>query len=157
MERVKEFTEIVERIAKETGVNLPTGLNYRYAPYDCWKCGKEMVVFKWCHGRIEGEIEKPPEPIPKTIKERYTSTSDETYWANVCPHCDNVQGDWFLSVEPDSPFFTLHDIEDTKESFESDIAGIAEYYFSQLVAGPVMAEGKQDVDEEDPTQKRLWS
>jgi len=153
--RTEEFFKTTERIAQETGIALPSGYAYRYAPYSCWKCAKEILVFKWCHGRIEGEIEKPLAPIPRTVQERYTSTSEETYWANTCPHCDSVQGDWFLSVEPDSPFFMLHDIDDNRESFENDMAAIAEYYSQHLAEVATQEEISENQPEQEPEQKRL--
>jgi len=156
MNKVEDFINTVEKIAQDTDVTLPSGYGYRYAPYACWKCDKEIIVFKWCHGRIEGEIEEPPAPIPKTIKERYTSTSDETYWANTCPHCDSVQGDWFLSVEPDSPFFTLHEIEDSKESFDNDMVSVAEYYYEQLAEVATPKEVERNQIDQEPEQKGLW-
>lgn len=156
MDKVEDFIKTVEKIAQDTDVKLPSGYGYRYAPYTCWKCGTEIVVFKWCHGRIEGEIEKPPVPIPRTIQERYTSTSDETYWANTCIHCDSVQGDWFLSVEPDSPFFTLREVEDSKVGFDNDMASIADYYFEQLEEAEEQIEIEMPKAEQEPKQKELW-
>lgn len=132
MSKISDFTDLVNKTSKEVGLKLPDNFGYRYAPYSCWKCDKEIVIFKWCHSHIEGEIETPPEPIPKTIQKRHTAMADEAYWANVCHYCDSVQGDFFLSNEPDSPFFSLHDIENNKDSFEADMEGIADYYYNNL-------------------------
>lgn len=135
MKGSSDFMQLVEKIASDTNVALPSGFDYRYAPYQCWKCGRQIVIFKWCNSMLEGKIEKPQEPIPHTIQERHTSMSDETYWANTCPHCNNVQGDFYISNEPDSPFFGLeNEIINNKESFEKDMEQIAEYYFNQIVS-----------------------
>lgn len=135
MKGLSDFMQLVEKIASDTKVVLPAGYSYRYAPYQCWKCGKQIIIFKWSNSMLEGGIEKPSEPIPHTIKESYTKISDETYWANTCPHCSSVQGDFFISNEPDSPFFGLDsEIADSKESFNSDMKQIAEYYFNYIVS-----------------------
>lgn len=136
MKRVSDFIKLVEKTASVTKVVLPAGYAYRYAPYQCWKCGTQIVIYKWCdNSLIEGEIEKPPEPIPHTIQERSTNMSNETYWANTCPHCKSVQGDFYISNEPDSPFFGLeNEIINNEESFINDMEQIAEYYFNQIVS-----------------------
>lgn len=136
MSRSSDFIRLIEKIASDTKVVLPVGYVYRYAPYQCGKCGKQIVIYKWYdNSLIEGEIEKPPEPIPHTIQERHTNMSGETYWANTCPHCDSVQGDFYISNEPDSPFFSLEsDFANNKESFDADMEQIAEYYFTYIVS-----------------------
>ena len=135
MNRLSEFTQLVEKIAKDTKVTLPTDFSYRYAPYQCWKCGRQIVIFKWGNSLIEGEIEKPLAPVPHTIQERHTNMSGEEYWANTCPHCNSVQGDFYISNEPDSPFFGLNnEIINNKESFDAGMEQIAEYYFNQIVS-----------------------
>lgn len=135
MSRSSDFIQLVEKTASDTKVTLPTDFSYRYAPYECWKCGKQIVIYKWCDNSLmEGEIEKPPEPIPHTIQERSTSMGGETYWANTCPHCKSVQGDFYISNEPDSPFFGLEsEFAKNKESFDADMEQIAEYYYDYVV------------------------
>lgn len=135
MKELSDFIQLVEKIASDTKVFLPVGYSYRYAPYECWECGKQIVIFKWCNSMLEGEIEKPPEPIPHTIQERYTNMSSERYWANTCPYCNSTQGDFYISNEPDSPFFGLeNEIINNKKSFEKDMVQIAEYYYNCLVS-----------------------
>lgn len=135
MKGLSDFIQLIEKIANDTKVVLPTGYSYRYAPYQCWKCGKQVVIFKWCNSMLEGEVEKPQEPIPHTIQESHTNMSGETYWANTCPYCNSVQGDFYVSNEPDSPFFELEsEITNNKESFDDDMEQIAEYYFNQIVS-----------------------
>lgn len=130
MNDTERFKKLITEIATKTNVVLPEGYKYRYAPYSCWKCNEDMIIFKWTNPLISGPIDIPPEPIPPTLKERYTSTSNETYWANVCPKCDSVQGDFFISCEPDSPFFGLGEIIDSKEAFDKDMEDISNYYFN---------------------------
>lgn len=130
MNNTDEFKKLIDKIAKETNTLLPKGYKYRYAPYACWKCGESIIIFKWTSPLISGPIDVPPEPIPSTLKERYTSTSNETYWANVCPKCDSVQGDFFINCEPESPFFVSGEVVDSKEAFDQDMTEIADYYFN---------------------------
>jgi hypothetical protein len=132
MEYLPQFNKLIERISSETKVELPAGYKYRYAPRSCWKCAKDILIFKWCNSMLEGEIEKPPEPVPHTIQIRHTAMSGEDYWANTCPYCNSVQGDFYISNEPDSPLFILGGIEDDPKSFESDMLRISEYFYTTL-------------------------
>lgn len=134
MDKITKFKKLIEEISSETGIVLPQGYQYRYAPYDCWKCEKQIIIFKWNDLLPPEENIKPPAPIPLTIRQRYTVMSGETYWANVCPVCDSVQGDFFLSCEPDSPFFTLGEIMNNKHAFNEDMKQIADYYYEQIVS-----------------------
>ncbi len=136
MDKTTEFKRLIAKVASETNTTLPQGYQYRYTPYNCWKCGKEIIIFKWTDSLLAGEISEPPAPIPTTLKQRHTAMSDETYWANVCPSCDSVQGDFFINHEPDSPFFGLGEIVDNEKSFNEDIERIADYYYGQIVSWP---------------------
>lgn len=156
MSQIDDFNKLIDKISKEVEVRLPEGFGYRYAPYSCWKCDKDIIIFKWCHSRIEGEIKTPSEPIPKTIQKRHTAMANQAYWANVCPHCDSVQGDFFLSNEPDSPFFVLHNIENTKEAYEADMVEIVDYYYSQIQYEPTNKETTEGKPNHQPEQKRFW-
>lgn len=111
MDKIKSFKEIIEKISKETGIEIPQGYKYRYAPYLCWKCNKRILIFNWTNPLISGPIDTPPEPIPKTLQKRYTAMSNETYWANVCPFCDSVQGDFYINCEPESPLIVIGEID----------------------------------------------
>jgi len=127
-----KINQLVKNIASQSEVTIPAGYKYRYAPYSCYKCGKDILIFKWGNSLLAGEVEKPPLPMPETLKQRHTNMSGETYWANVCPYCDSVQGDFFINHEPDSPLFGLGDVVDTKESFETDMENIANYYYQNI-------------------------
>jgi hypothetical protein len=37
----------------------------------------------------------------------YTAGSQESYFANHCPHCGSLQEDLYLHTEPDEPFFDI--------------------------------------------------
>ncbi len=133
MDRLNNFNKLIEKISAETRVPIPEGYKYRYAFRSCWKCDKEMITFKWRHSLMEGPIDKPPEPIPPTLKKRYTLASNETYWANVCPNCDSVQGDFFINEEPDSPLFILDEVINNKKNFDKDMKKMADYYYDYCI------------------------
>lgn len=63
-------------------------------------------------------VKRPPEPIPPTVKFAYTRTTGARYWANTCPHCQAVQGDWNLYAEPGGAFFEVDHYEDEVENKE---------------------------------------
>ena len=102
--------------------------SFYYAVWNkgCWKCGREITValdvcgwsFVPCdtleYEEYEGEESnagglwryKMPSWLLKhlrllgaNIQFRKTSVVEGGYYANVCPHCGAVQGDWFLHEE----------------------------------------------------------
>lgn len=102
-----EFNKKVKEISSSTEMVLPEPGYYYYGIVDCWKCKKEILVFAW--GQWDDwDVEKPKEiPIPSTIKYMHSKTIHKEYWVNTCPHCNSIQGDWYLFSEPDGPFFAL--------------------------------------------------
>lgn len=70
----------------------------------CFRCGCMTVVYKWGD---EWSKSEPPAPRPPTVKWRFSKSVGHRYWANTCEHCDALQGDFYLSNEPDGPFFAL--------------------------------------------------
>lgn len=120
----KKFQAKTSQVAKKTGIDLPTDY-YRYAPCSCWRCKKEILVFTW-PGRELHEKQPPSrQPTPNTIRFEYSKTVKGKYWANICPHCKAIQGDWFLFAEPEGPFFGLDCGEDTVEAFNRDLMTLA--------------------------------
>jgi len=102
--------------------------SYFYAIWkkNCWKCGKEITVaidvcgwsFVPCDTLDYEEYQdeesyagglwryKLPSWLLKHLKSlganiqfRITSRVKNGYYANVCPYCGAVQGDWFLHEE----------------------------------------------------------
>lgn len=130
---MSEANKTIQEIAKECGVPLPIESKYDYALHTCYKCERQMIVFDWSNSEMWGK-EEPPEPIPKTVQKRYTKTIEDSYWANVCPFCDSVQGDWYLNMEPGGAFSGIPDYDDS--------------YFTQN-------ERVEDVVEIEPEQQSL--
>jgi len=101
-EAFRAFRRQAEEVSRRTGVPLP-GFPYRYGIARCWKCGEEILAFAWTdEGWPKAE---PPSPRPRTVQWRFSRTIGSSYWANTCPFCGAIQGDWFLHHEPEGPFF----------------------------------------------------
>jgi thiol-disulfide isomerase/thioredoxin len=111
--KFKDFDKRVLKISEETGVILPQK-DYLYGIISCYNCSKEILIFTWLD--LENNDEEISFAIysqdipdgknkPKTIKYIESRTIESSYWANSCPYCDALQGDFFLHNEPDSPFF----------------------------------------------------
>ena len=73
---------------------------------DCWRCKRPVPKALPCN---EGDAEAWPQDLPDPllaamrkhakVESRYTAMVREPYYANVCPHCDAVQGEWFVIDE----------------------------------------------------------
>lgn len=120
-----ETDRVIEEVAKECGVLLPVESKYEYALHICYKCEKQMIVFDWSNSEMWSK-EEPPEPIPKTVQKRYTQTIGESYWANVCPFCNSVQGDWYLNMEPGGAFSGMPDYDGLCFSPEKQVEKVVE-------------------------------
>jgi hypothetical protein len=46
-----------------------------------------------------------------TFQFRYSKTVGSKYFANTCPSCGSLSGDFFLHSEPGAPFFPTHEQE----------------------------------------------
>lgn len=99
----------------------------------CWKCGARMPVVVFVAPHVEGisedEIEeqvicilsdvvKLPTNILEylrkrvpTFKLKYSQTVGDKYYANTCPSCGMLSGDFFLHSEPGAPFFPMDEEE----------------------------------------------
>lgn len=71
----------------------------------CYKCENVIPIF-WWRGVPFCQVE-PPMPRPKTI--RYMDSLDHggRYWANTCPRCNRLQGDFYLFMDIHAPFAGL--------------------------------------------------
>lgn len=82
-------------VAVHTRQYLPPSPPYHYVAHACWRCGAEMVVYVWPGSGGHG-VHRPPDPRPATVRLCATEGYGAPYWANCCPGCDAVQGDWHL-------------------------------------------------------------
>ena len=123
----EEFVASTQAIAKELGIQLPTAY-YRYAPSKCWKCEKDIILYTYpgCNQGIGGVAPDPThEPIPSTLKKLFLW--DNWQYTNVCPHCETLQGNFYIYHEPEGVFFGMGDIVDSQSAYASDMAHIVEY------------------------------
>ncbi|PIE51295.1 hypothetical protein CSA37_12150 [Candidatus Fermentibacteria bacterium] len=118
----REFWHKLQEVSNSTGITLPREY-YRTTTYRCWKCKKEILVFDWPGNRDRNAT--PNEPRPKSIQYRYSSTVKHKYWANTCPYCRQIQGNFFMFSEPDSNFFGFQSGEDTVEDYQHDMLVLA--------------------------------
>jgi len=121
-----EYKVKAKRIAKASGIDLPDTY-YRYGIIECWNCKQEIIVFAWPKKDLYDVSAPKVRPYPRTIKYRYTKTFGGKYWVNTCPYCQATQGDFFLHMEPDGPFFPVQVREDSPVAFEKDMMIIAFY------------------------------
>lgn len=94
---------------------------------ECWRCEKEISVVSLCSGSFKivenmnmedydgfaffSNVTYLPEEIIKILKTHfpayyydYSKTINQKYWANHCPYCRALQGDFFLYSEPGGAF-----------------------------------------------------
>lgn len=83
-------------LAGRLEVSLPPSPPYAAAAHVCWRCGAEMLVFAW-PGSGGHSVRRPPDPIPRSVEHRATEGAGN-YWANCCPMCSAVQGDYYLAT-----------------------------------------------------------
>ncbi|MBT4483504.1 MAG: hypothetical protein HOC71_07485 [Candidatus Latescibacteria bacterium] len=127
----QNFRKKTLRIAKQTGVDLPTSF-YRYASILCWQCNKEILVFTWPNHKMYSQELPIGQPPPKTLCFRFSKAVGRKYCMNTCIFCNAIQGDRFLHIEPEGPFLGLCYDEDTcgkdsLESFQEDLIKLASY------------------------------
>ena len=85
---------------------------------DCWKCGQNVNV---ATGYKDGETLEQDyfttEEIAftqengVTLERRFSATVGGKYLANVCTKCDQIQGNWFLYMDPFHDRFNLRKAE----------------------------------------------
>jgi hypothetical protein len=78
---------------------------YLAAVAPCWAC-KADIVWYWWPG-VPFAADRPPSPMPSTIKFRHSKMYGGKYWMNVCPGCQAPQGDNFVFLANASPFAHL--------------------------------------------------
>lgn len=97
----KRLEQQVEQVARHWRIDLP-GKPYRVVVHDCYRCGTDILLFDW--GGMWG-AQKPPYPVPWTVKPTFSQTIGRTYWMNTCPKCKAKQGDHFIKYlfgDPDN-------------------------------------------------------
>ena len=102
----------------------------------CWRCETRMPVIAILAPNIEDtenqiciltEIESLPTDVTEYIQRRvptymlkYSKTVKHKYFANTCPKCGVISGDFYLHSEPGAPFFPT-DEEEAGELYLTEI------------------------------------
>jgi hypothetical protein len=102
----------------------------------CWRCDTVMPVIALLAPKIDETEDQVGilsgiEYIPKevlnfikskvpTFKLKYSKMAGKKYWANTCPKCGVIYGDYFLHDEPGAPFFP-DDEDDAKFLYIKEI------------------------------------
>ena len=97
----------------ECGSSLPLRV-ISVSVKDCWKCGQNVNV---ATGSVDGaglqqddftdeEVSFAKES-DVTLERRFSATTQARYLANVCTNCDQIQGNWFLYMDPFHDRFNL--------------------------------------------------
>ena len=87
----------------------------------CWRCGANMPAVGIIAPRVpDAEVEicilsaiqELPPPVLDfiqkrfpTFKRKFSKTTRSEYYANTCPACGVLSGDFYLHSEPGAPFF----------------------------------------------------
>ncbi len=119
----------------DDNVRISPPLYIAHTVISCWRCGEDMPAVALIAPHVitpqfqeaEGEvcillyIEALPETVLRFLRKRFPSfkfthsrTTDSQYYANTCPKCGVISGDFYLYCEPDGPFFPMTE-EVTKE------------------------------------------
>ena len=95
--------------------------------YSCWRCGAKMPVVSILAPKVQdadeeicilSEITQLPDFVlgyiqgrVPTFKLKFSKTIEQKYFANTCPKCGMLSGDFYLHSEPGAPFFPTDERE----------------------------------------------
>jgi hypothetical protein len=119
---------------EEIGLKISPPLYLVGKKIDCWKCGARMPAVALVATNVEGvydgeeseeeevciliDIVRLPKFVIKYLQKRvptfkltYSKTVGDKYYANTCPHCGMLSGDFYLHSEPGAPFFPMDEEE----------------------------------------------
>ncbi len=90
---IREFEDAKRRIASACGVTYDSE-KYSAGIDSCYKCKKSILRFNW-KGKEGWSTRRPPQPVPRTVQNRFSYTVGHKYWVNTCSHCGAIQGDFY--------------------------------------------------------------
>ena len=101
----------------------------------CWRCRGHMPVIALVAPNVpeaEGEVcilsqvEELPEVVLRFVRNhfpsfrlKYSKTLGSRYYANTCPKCGVISGDFHLHSEPGAPFFPTTKREGSRLTLEA--------------------------------------
>ena len=102
-------------------IQIDPPLYLAHTMISCWRCGVGMPAIALVAPNVaeaEGEIcilsevEELPQSVLQFVRKRfpsfrlkYSKTLGSRYYANTCPKCGVISGDFHLHSEPGAPFF----------------------------------------------------
>jgi len=102
----------------------------------CWRCEAKMSVITLLAPHVRdteneicllSNIQKLPDEVLSfiqkkvpTFKLKSSKTAGMSYYANTCPKCRVIFGDFFLQAEPGAPFFPT-DEDEAKSLYMKEI------------------------------------
>jgi len=105
----------------DNSIRIEPPLYLTHTMISCWRCGAKMPALALVAPNVadtEGEIcilsevEDLPESVLQFVRKRfpsfklkYSKTLGLRYYANTCPRCGVISGDFYLHSEPGAPFF----------------------------------------------------
>ncbi len=116
-------------------IRIDPPLYLAHTRMSCWRCGADMPAIALVAPNVaetEGEIcilsevEELPESVLQfarkrfpSFKLRYSKTLGLRYYANTCPRCGVISGDFYLHSEPGAPFFPTTENEAKELTLEA--------------------------------------
>ncbi len=116
-------------------IRIDPPLYLAHTRMSCWRCGADMPAIALVAPSVaatEGEIcllsevEELPESVLQFVRKRfpsfklkYSKTLGLRYYANTCPRCGVISGDFYLHSEPGAPFFPTTEEEAKQLTLEA--------------------------------------
>ncbi|MDO8903226.1 hypothetical protein [Hydrogenophaga sp.] len=54
---------------------------------------------------LPADLKQAIHAVNPNFRKGFSRTAEQTYFANHCSHCGALQGDFYMYMEPDGPFF----------------------------------------------------
>ena len=115
-------------------IQLDPPLHLIVGETDCWRCGASMPVVAILCQNANAEAEGPfilsniaelsrelsayVQRLYPHFKLTHSKTAGGKYYANSCPKCGVISGDFFLHSEPGGPFFPTEPDEASRLTIE---------------------------------------
>ena len=111
----------IKFIMHDDSIRIDPPLYLAHTMISCWRCGAAMPALALVAPNVaetEGgicilsEVQQLPESVLQFVRQRfpsfkqkYSKTLGQRYYANTCPRCGVISGDFHLHSEPGAPFF----------------------------------------------------
>jgi hypothetical protein len=119
----------------DDSIRIDPPLYLAHTMISCWRCGAKMPALALIAPNVaeaDGEIciLSEIEELPKAVLQfvgtrfpsfalRYSKTAGSRYYANTCPKCGVISGDFYLHSEPGAPFFPTTEDEAKELTLEA--------------------------------------